>query len=136
MKKTIFIICFSLAILLFTNFLSGQNLNHSILHIYREKDLGWPLAMLYFDNDRLISLRRGNYDTLHIKPDCYCLKVNMNKKDMFTMCFEAGKEYYFSIEYKYIFPFPFPRFKLVEVTKKYAESEIDRKKIERKSSKN
>ncbi|MBN1185571.1 MAG: hypothetical protein JXB49_25010 [Bacteroidales bacterium] len=113
--------------------LFGQN-DGSVLHIYRDGDLysGNKIAKLFLNNTLCIGLKEKNYDTLHIKPGCYDLFVNKNKEKL-NKCFEPNINYYYKIEYDYIFLFG--RFKIIEVTEEFAKQEIEKKNIIIKSLK-
>jgi len=106
--------------------------NFSVVHVYRDKDLysGNKIAKLFFDDALRIGLKGGNYDTLHVKPGCYYLRTNKNK-EKFNKCFEPNKNYYYKINYEYIFLFG--KFNLIEVTEDFAQTEL--KGLERKSLK-
>ncbi len=113
--------------------LFGQN-DVSVLHIYRDGDLysGNKIAKLFLNNTLRIGLKEKSYDTLQVKSGCYDLFVN-KKKEKLNKCFEPNINYYYKIEYDYIFLFG--RFKIIEVTEEYATQEIEKKNITLKSLK-
>jgi hypothetical protein len=127
-----------LIIIIFGLFLTcdlfSQDVNFSVIHVYIDKDIYTynKIANLYFNDTLRIALKGGNYDTLHLKTGCYNLKTNKSNEE-YNQCFEANKDYYFKIEYNYIFLFG--RFKLLEITSDFAKSELKGKRLIRKSLK-
>lgn len=106
----------------------------SVIHVYRDKDIYSynKIAKLFFNDVLRIGVKGGNYDTLHIKAGCYNLRTNKNK-EKYNQCFESNKDYYYKIEYNYIFLFG--KFKLLEITSDFAQSELKEKVLIRKSLK-
>jgi hypothetical protein len=124
-------ILISLIFCFFSLLAYGQKDDYSVIHLYRPKDLYSrnKIAKLFINNRLKIGIEAGWYDTIHIKNGCYDLKTNKNKM-IYNKCFQ-NDDFYFRIDYQYIFLFG--KFNLIEVTKSFAEN--DMKNLEKRSFK-
>ena len=121
----------SILLCFFSIIIYGQEDNYSVIHVYRHKDLisRNKIAKIFINDSLKIGIKAGWYDTIHIKNGCYDLKTNKNKI-VYNNCFQ-NNEYYFRIDYKYIFIIG--KFNLIEVTESFANS--DMKNLEKRSYK-
>ncbi len=110
----------------------SQSKDYAIITVYRDKDIisRNKNANLFINNVLRISIEGGNYDTLHVKQDCFDLHTNRNKGKIHR-CFEPNKNYYYKIDYEYVFILG--KFNLIEVTEEFAQVEL--KGLKRKSLK-
>ncbi|HQG53551.1 MAG TPA: hypothetical protein PLX00_08625 [Bacteroidales bacterium] len=110
----------------------SQSTDYAIITVYRDKDIisRNKNANLFINNVLRISVEGGNYDTLHVKQGCFDLHTNRNKGKL-SKCFEPNKNYYYKIDYEYVFILG--KFNLMEVTEEFAQVEL--KGLKRKSLK-
>lgn len=116
-----FVLCF------FSIFVYGQNDDYSVIYLFRPNDLYSrnKIAKVFINDSLKIGIEAGWYDTLHIKNGCYDIKTNKNKA-VCNNCFQS-KDYYYRIDYQYIFVIG--KFNLIEVTKQFGENDIKNLKM-------